>query len=104
MKKMVLKMVLLAMTSAPALGCSTSAEVPPAGPATATTGEAPGAGTAPVLTGDAPMLTPEECTGKGAEAIGDRGDGATRKNGCPEGRKLLGNVRLGIEGGICYAK
>ena len=103
MKKMGLTMVLLALTSAPALGCSTSAEVPPAGPSTATTGEAPGAGTAPV-TGEAPSLTPDECTGKGAEMIGDRGDGATRRDGCPGGRKLLGNVKLGIEGGICCAK
>jgi hypothetical protein len=103
MKKIVLKMVLLALMSAPALGCSTSAEVPPAGPATASTGEVPAAGTASV-TADAPLLTPDECTGKGAETIGDRGDGSTRRNGCPEGRKLLGNVRIGIEGGICCAK
>lgn len=103
MKKMVLKMVVLAMMSAPALGCSTSAEVPPAGPSQAPTGEVPAVGTATV-TGNAPVLTPEECTGKGAETIGDRGDGATQRNGCPEGRKLLGNVKLGIEGGICCAK
>src|SRR5689334_6281749 len=103
MKKMGFTMVLLALTSSPALGCSTSAEVPPAGPSTATTGEAPGAGPAPAP-GEAPWLTPDECTGKGAETIGDRGDGSTRRNGCPEGRKLLGNVKIGIEGGICCAR
>ena len=103
MKKMVLKMVLLAMMSAPALGCSTSAEVPATGPAQGGTGEAPAVGATPV-TGNTPALTPEECTGKGAETIGDRGDGATLRDGCPAGRKLLGNVRIGIEGGICCAK
>ena len=50
------------------------------------------------------LLTPEECVSKGGETIGDPGDGSTRRNGCPGGRAQLGNVKVGIEGGICCAR
>jgi hypothetical protein len=97
MKKMVLNMVLLAMISAPALGCGAAGEARPAEPAHPATGEVP-------PTGEVPLLLPEECAAKGGETIGDPGDGSTQRNGCPGGRKLLGNVKTGIEGGICCAR
>lgn len=52
----------------------------------------------------APNLTTQECQDAGGELIGDRGDGNTRRDGCPDGRKFLGFVQLGIEGGICCAR
>lgn len=97
MKKMVLNMVLLAMTSAPTLGCGTTGEVRPTEPTNTATGEvSPSA--------EVPLFTPEECAAKGGETIGDPGNGSTRRNGCPGGRRLLGNVKIGIEGGICCAR
>lgn len=102
MNKVVLHLGLWAILGGAALGCGpkeTPAEAPP--PAT------PGAGTAvtpATPTSDVPLLSPDECVAKGGETVGDPGDGSTRKNGCSGGRKLLGNVKTGIEGGICCAK
>ncbi len=103
MMKKVVKMVLAATISAPALGCGTTGEVAPTGPTQGPPGESP-AGVTPKAPGDTGLLTPDQCAAKGGEAIGDRGDGNTRRDGCPNGRKLLGNVRIGIEGGICCAR
>jgi hypothetical protein len=47
------------------------------------------------------VLTPDECEDAGGRIIGDPGDGSSYENGCPGGGRLLGNVALGIEGGIC---
>jgi hypothetical protein len=98
----VVKMVLLAMISAPALGCGTTGEVAPTGP-TRPPGEGP-AGVTPPASGAGELLTPDQCASQGGEAIGDRGDGSTRRDGCPNSRKLLGNVKIGIEGGICCSR
>lgn len=102
--KMVVKMVLVATLGAPALGCGTTGEVAPTGPTQATPGEVPVGTPPPPTTENTETLTPDQCVAKGGETIGDRGDGSTRRNGCPNSRKLLGNVRIGIEGGICCSK
>jgi hypothetical protein len=104
MMNKVVKMVLLAMISAPALvGCGTTGEVAPTGPTKPPPGETPATATPPAP-GSAEMLTPAQCAAQGGDTIGDRGDGSTRRDGCPNGRKLLGNVKIGIEGGICCTK
>ena len=103
MMKKIVKMVLVATISAAALGCGTTGEVAPTGPTQAPPGEPP-AGATPTAPANGELLTPDQCVAKGGETIGDRGDGSTRRDGCPSSRKLLGNVRIGIEGGICCAK
>ncbi len=102
MMKKVVKMVLAATISALALGCGTTGELAPTGP-TQGPRRVP-AGVPPKAPEDTGPLTPDQCAAKGGETIGDRGDGSTRRDGCPNSRKLLGNVRIGIEGGICCAR
>lgn len=43
------------------------------------------------------------CEKIGGKVIPDPGDGRTYRDGCPNGRALLGYVELGVEGGICCA-
>lgn len=69
--------------------------MPSAEPA-APVGTAVGAGTEPTRT-----LTPEACQAEGGQVFTDPGDGSLHAKGCPEGRLSLGNVRIGMEGGIC---
>jgi hypothetical protein len=101
-KVVVVSMGLWAVISGAALGCGASKETPADGPAVAATGESHGG--APTPAGDSALLTPDQCVAQGGETIGDRGDGSSRKNGCADGRRLLGNVKIGIEGGICCAR
>jgi hypothetical protein len=96
MSRMIFAMGLLASMSGSSLGCGGTTTAPATG--TPPTTETPPA------TEPAAVLTPDECVAKGGETIGDPGDGSTRRNGCPGGRTLLGNVKIGIEGGICCAK
>jgi hypothetical protein len=72
--------------------------VPPAPTAepAAPVGTAVGAGTEPSRT-----LTPEACQARGGQVMTDPGDGSLRAKGCPEGGTLLGDVRIGLEGGLC---
>lgn len=69
--------------------------VPSAEPA-APVGTAVGAGTEPSRT-----FTPDACQAEGGQVFTDPGDGSLHAKGCPEGRVALGNVRIGIEGGLC---
>jgi hypothetical protein len=55
-----------------------------------------GAGTQPSRT-----FTPESCRAEGGQVLTDPGDGSLRAKGCPEGRTALGDVRVGLEGGLC---
>ena len=72
------------------------APLPSAEPAAAPVGTAVGAGTEPSRT-----FTPEACQAEGGQVFTDPGDGSLRAKGCPEGRATLGNVRVGLEGGLC---
>ena len=47
------------------------------------------------------VVTPEECRENGGTVIEDPGGGSTHREGCPEGRRWLAQVRVGLEGGIC---
>ena len=96
MSKIVFGVALLVSTSSAAFGCG--------GATTAPAVEAPPGVETPPASEPAKLLTTEECGAKGGEVVGDPGDGSTRRNGCPGGRQLLGNVKIGIEGGICCAK
>jgi hypothetical protein len=53
------------------------------------------------MDGDPNILSAEQCEEKGGQVVGDIGDGSVFRNGCPGSGTLLGNVRTGIEGGIC---
>jgi len=53
-----------------------------------------------------PILTRAQCTAQNGQAVADPGDGSTRRNGCPDGRQMLGFLDpndIGDEGGICCA-
>jgi hypothetical protein len=50
-----------------------------------------------------PTLTMDECRSQPGEVLTDKGDGALHSSGCPDGRKELGKVRVGIENGLCCA-
>lgn len=50
-----------------------------------------------------PTLTMDECRSQPGEVLTDKGDGALHAHGCPDGRKQLGRVRVGIENGLCCA-
>lgn len=50
-----------------------------------------------------PTLTMDECRSQPGEVLTDKGDGALHAQGCPDGRKQLGKVRVGIENGLCCA-
>ena len=58
-----------------------------------------GAGHADLLS--ACVVTPEECRENGGTVIEDPGGGSTHREGCPEGRRWLARVWVGLEGGIC---
>jgi hypothetical protein len=55
---------------------------------------------------DRPEMTAAECEAKGAELVGDIGDGAIHRPeySCPSGSKPIGRVALGIEGSVCCPK
>ena len=63
---------------------------------TPTTDPAPGSAQSPTLTMD-------ECRSQPGEVLTDKGDGALHAQGCPDGRKELGKVRVGVENGLCCA-
>jgi hypothetical protein len=63
---------------------------------TPTTDPAPDAATSPTLTMD-------ECRSQPGEVLTDPGDGSLHTRGCPDGRKKLGVVRVGVENGLCCA-
>ena len=63
---------------------------------TPTTDPAPG-------TADSPTLTMDECRSRPGEVLTDKGDGALHAHGCPDGRRELGKVKVGIENGLCCA-
>ncbi|HEY6078627.1 MAG TPA: hypothetical protein VIW29_07480 [Polyangiaceae bacterium] len=63
---------------------------------TPTTDAAPGTATSPTLTMD-------ECRSQPGEVLTDKGDGSLHAQGCPDGRKELGKVRVGVENGLCCA-
>ena len=48
-----------------------------------------------------PVLTFDECRSQPGEVVTDRGDGSLK--GCPQGRRELGRVKVGFEGGLCCA-
>jgi hypothetical protein len=50
-----------------------------------------------------PTLTIDECRSQPGEVLTDKGDGKLHTEGCPDGRKELGKVRVGIENGLCCA-
>jgi hypothetical protein len=50
-----------------------------------------------------PTLSMDECRSQPGEVLTDKGDGALHAHGCPDGRKQLGKVRVGIENGLCCA-
>lgn len=50
-----------------------------------------------------PTLTIDECRSQPGEVLTDKGDGSLHAQGCPQGRKELGKVRVGIENGLCCA-
>lgn len=50
-----------------------------------------------------PTLTMDECRSRPGEVLTDKGDGALQAHGCPDGRKELGRVRVGLENGLCCA-
>ena len=50
-----------------------------------------------------PTLSMDECRSQPGEVLTDKGDGALHTHGCPDGRKQLGTVRVGIENGLCCA-
>jgi hypothetical protein len=52
---------------------------------------------------ESPTLTMDECRSVPGEVLTDKGDGALKTRGCPDGRKELGRVRVGIEDGLCCA-
>jgi hypothetical protein len=51
------------------------------------------------------LITLAECGAQCGGAIGDPGDGSSRRDGCPDRRRYLGNLgaEVGDEGGICCA-
>ncbi|WP_437924257.1 hypothetical protein WMF37_35240 [Sorangium sp. So ce291] len=51
--------------------------------------------------GDSDARSPEDCEEEGGHVIGDPGEGSSERDGCPAGEELLGDVRFGVEGGIC---
>jgi hypothetical protein len=63
---------------------------------TPTTDPTPGTATSSTLTID-------ECRSRPGEVLTDKGDGALHANGCPDNRRQLGQVRVGIENGLCCA-
>jgi hypothetical protein len=95
-----------AATGAPTTGTGTPT------PGAPTTG-APTAGTptgAPTMgTPERKVLTQKECEAQGGGAVGDIGDGATRRPDylCPSGKPPLGNIApptggpMAIEGAVC---
>src|SRR5512146_1273125 len=54
-------------------------------------------------TAQSPTLTIDECRSVPGEVLTDKGDGALHAHGCPDGRKELGRVRVGVENGSCCA-
>ena len=50
-----------------------------------------------------PALTFDECRAIPGEVVSDRGDGSLYERGCPDGRRELGRVKVGFEGGLCCA-
>jgi hypothetical protein len=63
---------------------------------TPTTDPAPG-------TAASPSLSIDECRSRPGEVLTDKGDGALHAQGCPDGRQQLGQVRVGLENGLCCA-
>lgn len=91
--------LVIAACSQPAAPPATEPAVPvPSTEPAAPVGTAVGAGTEPSRT-----FTPESCQARGGEVLTDPGDGSLRERGCPEGRTALGEVRVGLEGGLCCA-
>lgn len=54
-------------------------------------------------TAESPTLTIDECRSQAGEVLTDKGDGKLHAQGCPDGRRELGKVRVGIENGLCCA-
>jgi hypothetical protein len=54
-------------------------------------------------TADSTSLTMDECRSRPGEVLTDKGDGSLYRDGCPDGRKELGKVRVGLENGLCCA-
>jgi hypothetical protein len=79
-------------SSAPMPALSTVAEETK----TPTTDPAPG-------TAESPTLTMDECRSRPGEVLTDKGDGSLHAQGCPDGRRELGRVRVGLENGLCCA-
>jgi hypothetical protein len=63
---------------------------------TPTTDPAPG-------TAASSTLTLDECRSRPGEVLTDKGDGALHEQGCPDGRRELGKVKVGVENGLCCA-
>lgn len=90
-----------------ALGCgrqgpaASSAPIP-ALSAVAEQTETPSSDPAPD-SASSPTLTIDECRSQPGEVLTDKGDGALHRDGCPDGRRQLGRVKVGVESGLCCA-
>ena len=76
--------------------------VKPTSPGLAPGGEPPPPSGGEQGTDKAPPMSPEDCEKVGT-VVGDPGDGRTRSPDfvCPNGKKPIGLVSLGIEGSVC---
>jgi hypothetical protein len=72
---------------------------------TSTTSTTTGGGsdTAPESSTGGTAMTPDDCTARGGQVIGDPGDGSTHTPDylCPDGQPPIGSVSSGIEGAVC---
>lgn len=93
--------VLLGACQSPKPAESSSAPIP-AMSAVVDETKTPSADPAPG-TAASPTLTLDECRSQPGEVLTDKGDGSLHAHGCPEGRKELGKVKVGIENGLCCA-
>ncbi|MEA2699446.1 MAG: hypothetical protein QOI66_3717 [Myxococcales bacterium] len=55
----------------------------------------------PGRTAQTEALTAARCASLNGEPITDPGDGQTERRGCPDGRRKLGPLETGAEGGLC---
>jgi hypothetical protein len=101
MKSVCLLVVLLGACQSPKPAESSNAPMP-ALSAVAEETKTPTADPAPG-TAASPTLTIDECRSQPGEVLTDKGDGALHAQGCPDGRKELGKVKVGIENGLCCA-
>jgi hypothetical protein len=78
---------------------STPSDVPPEAPAPAepADGEAAPPPAEPDGTSQGAPMTPDECRAAGGTFVASTGSEPT----CPDGKKSIGGVRFGIEGGLC---